>query len=1465
MKNALIVIALFGAAAAVYAGSTGTAQLQTITGSGAGTAFGDYVSDTTALNLPYRYFIEVPPNLARLNVDIFDPDIGLGAAAEAAAGRDRDRNGFDTTATYSLIGPDGVARPTLFTTGNATTPAASDNAWTAFFSSTGDTVRDNFTAAAYTNNDGTLNWSTNWTETNDDNNAGTGLILVTAGQLRIRDDGNATNSAVTRQANLSAWTTATLSFDFSTQNVEAADQVAVQVSNNGGGSWTTLETFTGAFAASTRSYNISAYIAANTAVRFLSVGAGYTGTDSFLVDNVQIKDSVIRPGHWEVRVDESDASTTGDDINAFGLRANDGDATAAGTELPIYADSFLALGINPPNAGTSSRAYTFYPYVTSGCACAHNDFDFDSNSGNVGSMLYTSRSGAFSTTFATAALSTNDVWVRDNITGWTSDSLSQDYGLWQLNATINSYLVAGTPNGNYTALWDSNFSAAANPPTANPQANAFRIYLANDGGTAPVKPYLEQQLTQRGNTVPAVGSPTRYTVTVRMTNPTAQAITFSATHLVTTNVPGGAAVYGGNAQVGQGAIVAQPAVGGSGNITWNPGTLAAGAVSILSYDVTVTPASAGQRVPVTATPASGNGSRATYVDETGNTTQARALFTFGPLCELAMTQGLLTESLLSSFDVSVRGGATLITWNTSSEAGTVGFNLYRFDGPSGTLTPVNSSLLIANPGAPQGGRYRFVDSANTAAAPSYVLEEITAKGTALRYGPFAATLTTDGEPLPQRQFEREARGPAKAEAATSARLAVSSLSVPPAVATTAAKGTIDAVMIGVRQTGLVRVASSELASTLGMQQQAVEASIKSGRIDITDRGSDIAWIPAPDNSAVYFFGDGPDTSYARDRVYRLSLAKGVMMSFVNATPAPPQATSFNATADAEVDSFAATILPVDPDSDYWFWDFVVSGDATDGKKSFAIDVPAVASTNNATLQVRLQGAIANQAHHARVTLNGTSLGDVSLNSLDSKPVDLAIPAGLLLDGANTVVVEGVLDPNVPYDVFYIDGFAIRYSRAARASGGRLAMPAKPGSVVTATLNSGAFALDVTRRQQPALLIGGGTSFVVPPGVQSLFFSDLSGIAAPSLLRGSTVASLADRKNRADYVVIAPAAVRSGADALAQLRERAGLTTFVANLNDIYDEFSGGNPTPYAIRDFLSATRGWSKAPRYVVLAGGGSLDYRGLTVSPGLLPPLMARTSNGLFAADSRFVDFDGDGLPDLALGRIPVATNAELLAYVAKLDASARTGNGNVVFGADAQDRGADFKRASAIAEAPLAGLPATRVYVDDAGAEAARSSLLASWRGGTPFVSWMGHGGVDRISNLSLLTSADASSLGSTTGQLPLFVAMTCSINRFELGDVDSLGAALTRASGAGALAVWSASGLSVYSDATQLEQTFTALAAKTPNSRIGDLIVQSLQANRSIGETGKVYLLLGDPAIQLTLPAATTPQGKAPKGRE
>ena len=83
-----------------------------------------------------------------------------------------------------------------------------------------------------------------------------------------------------------------------------------------------------------------------------------------------------------------------------------------------------------------------------------------------------------------------------------------------------------------------------------------------------------------------------------------------------------------------------------------------------------------------------------------------------------------------------------------------------------------------------------------------------------------------------------------------------------------------------------------------------------------------------------------------------------------------------------------------------------------------------------------------------------------------------------------------------------------------------------------------------------------------------------------------------------------------------------------------------------------------------------------------------------------------------------------------------------------------------------------------------------------------------------------------------------------------------------GAGALAVWSASGLSEHAKAQDIQRTFMRLASHG-NPRLGDLVVQSLAAHD--GDTSSVYLLLGDPAIRLDLPLEVRNDGNPSAGNE
>lgn len=1453
-------------------GSTGTTALYTPQGSLAGRSNGDYVSDMGAMNTSYKYFIEVPPGLERLVVEIFDADIGLGGLSEETAGRDRIRGvTYNTAAAYSLFHPSGSTRTTSFTTGNLTAPAGSDNVWTTFFDSSGDDVRDNFGATAYTNNDGLVSWGSNWIEANDNNNAANGEIQITGGELRLGDNGSIGASAarIERQADLSAFTGAMFTFNLRTQDVEPDDQYRVEVSADGGTSWTTLETFTGAIAATTRSYDIRAHRATNTRIRFIQV-TGYTGTDFLFVDNVRIQDTRVTPGHWEMRV----AMGSGDDVNAIGIRAHDGTSGSGGIELNVYFDSNTQLGANPPVSGTTSRSYDVFPYITSGCTAYKNDFDYDSNRGAVGSLSFSSRSGSFTQSFSSGSLSADDIWLRGSLTGWTSDVNAVDYGIWTGDVSISSYLVGGAPSGNYTTFSMSNYQAAdpaVTAPTTNPTTNAFRVYLPTDAGAAPVKPYVEQLLRHdSGPNPPQIGQTSSVTVTVRVVNPTSRAITFSASNLVTANVPGSGAVHGGNAQVSQGSIVNQPAVGGTGNITWNPGPVATGATALLAYKVDITPTSSGQRIAATATPASGIGTRATFVDETGNTTQTRATYTFGPLCELAVTQGLLTQAVVSSFRTYGAGnGGVQVEWTTASEAGTAGFHLSRWDIGTRRFVKVHEGLLPGLIHAPQGGTYRFLDDgAAPGSSHTYLLEEVEVAGGRQRFGPFTASPAWE-RPEGFRAvetFEREPHAGLRLAVAEEIRQV-----------TEAARGTAaDGIHLTIRENGLYYLTSSQVATWLGTTLADAERTIGKGKLLLTRNGLPVAWYPDVDPGekaktahGLFFYGETVDSLYSRDTVYRLQQAGGgLTMQTVAATPASAvTGGAFTESRPYEVDSFPATAISPDPESDYWFWAFLVGGDPTFGHKTFILDAPALAP-GDGTLTVNLQGATDTHVtgeHRASVSLNGIALGELQWQGIAPQQGTFPVPTGLLQPTGNQVEVTATAGGGAPFSILYVDGFRLGYPRGFSAAGDTLAFTSggKPAVTVTGFSGQTIRLVDITDPLRPRWLTGAAVdadlagshraSFVPSPASQYLAAGP-GALRAPIAVRLWSAPDLLSTANRADLLIVVPAGFEAAAERLAALRRSQGLQVLVVSLDQVADSFGDGIATPQAIKTFLRFTsQGWATPPRYVVLIGEGSLDYRNLQgYGDCVMPPLMVQGEDGLFPSDNRFADTTGDGLPDVALGRIPVLTAAELNAYVDKILAYEASGEptwaANALMLADNQDGAADFSTDSdRIAALLPAGSVVDRIYLSSKPLTAARAELFQGIQNGASWVSYLGHGGLDRLSAGGLLTSADVAGL-TNGGRLPVVTAMTCMINRFAVPGVRSLGELLVKSPAGGAAAVWGPSGFSYHGEARQLAEVFYRLSSE-PTGRLGDSVLRSLREYGGLGGDIRMldaYNLLGDPSL-------------------
>ncbi|WP_109851888.1 C-type lectin domain-containing protein [Aquimarina sp. AU58] len=153
------------------------------------------------------------------------------------------------------------------------------------------TYRDEFGSVSYANNDGTLNWAGNWNEIEPfdfNNDPAGGFISVNSNRLRFSWIWTET---ISRTANLSGATSATLSFNWETSSLEAGEELAIRASSDGI-NFTTLTTFVGT-QSGFYSVDISAYISATTTIRFDNVGTNWSDSgDSVFIDNVQILTAV---------------------------------------------------------------------------------------------------------------------------------------------------------------------------------------------------------------------------------------------------------------------------------------------------------------------------------------------------------------------------------------------------------------------------------------------------------------------------------------------------------------------------------------------------------------------------------------------------------------------------------------------------------------------------------------------------------------------------------------------------------------------------------------------------------------------------------------------------------------------------------------------------------------------------------------------------------------------------------------------------------------------------------------------------------------------------------------------------------------------------------------------------------------------------------------------------------------------
>ncbi|MBW2218284.1 MAG: hypothetical protein JRF40_02150, partial [Deltaproteobacteria bacterium] len=409
---------------------------------------------------------------------------------------------------------------------------------------------------------------------------------------------------------------------------------------------------------------------------------------------------------------------------------------------------------------------------------------------------------------------------------------------------------------------------------------------------------------------------------------------------------------------------------------------------------------------------------------------------------------------------------------------------------------------------------------------------------------------------------------------------------------------------------------------------------------------------------------------------------------------------------------------------------------------------------------------------------------------------------------------------------------------------------------------------ITDPQHPVALSGivpedsGGGIYSInftPSGADTPYVAVASGGFAKAVsVKGCSRSWLKKRWNGADYIVIAPAELSDAADVLCEYRKQQGLETMVVELSDIIDEFNYGISSPEAIKDFLAYTYyKWRKAPEYIVLAGDGTYDYKNFTGNDdNLVPPLMINTPDGLFASDNKLADIEGnDGVPEMAVGRLPVLTSDEFLQYIEKVKAyESSTGlssPGPVMMLADNPDNGGNFSADSdAIASLLPSGFYAEKIYLGALSLDDARNKIIEGFQDGPALVNYFGHGALNRFAEEGMLTSEDVAILEGS-GKFPIVAAMTCVAGRFSLPGFDCLGEALVTAEDGGAVAVWSPTGFSMNSDARILDEELFKILFHQKEKVLGKAVLKAYKAYMEAGCESKlpaVYNLLGDPALRV-----------------
>ena len=665
----------------------------------------------------------------------------------------------------------------------------------------------------------------------------------------------------------------------------------------------------------------------------------------------------------------------------------------------------------------------------------------------------------------------------------------------------------------------------------------------------------------------------------------------------------------------------------------------------------------------------------------------------------------------------------------------------------------------------------------------------------------------------------------------------------------------------VNQTGMYRV-TYEMLRGAGLDLRNVNSS----RIALYNAGQEIPIYMKSKgkfDSGDYFefYGQALDTIYTDTNVYTLTVSRtrAARLPEVNV-----RAQSGSASPAFYLEKMTMNrqraYADYAPGLDPWY-DDELSAYASPVSRDFTFQVDNLAAGSAASMDLTVWGVTnwpASPDHHLLVSVNGVQVADAWFDGLVEEKLTINLPAGTLQEGDNTLQLTLAGDTGQPWDVVDLDSYTVTYGRAFQARDGQLAFTAAGAAFTVTNLPNPDVAVyslagNGVTRQGGAMVIQEGSGYSVTFAGDSTETAYL--VATGSAMRTpvfEAVRPQADFNQPAQYLIISHPQFIPGLSPLVEARQAQGLTVSVVDVNDVYAQFSYGVFDPQAIRDYIAYAK-QNLGVQYVLLVGGDTYDYRnylGLD-SVSFIPSLYVSTGPiaRFVPADPLYADVNNDNVPDLAIGRFPVRTNADLDLMIRKtLAYGAKDYTRTAVFVSDYAD-GVSFRRMS---DNIAATLPAdwlvSSLHLDYLGVSTARAQLLEAMNRGTSLVTFTGHINPTAWTNSSLFTNGTAAEL-TNAGRPFVAVQWGCWGNYYVHPSRIYLAQALLFSGDRGAAATMGATTLLHTNSIARLSVLLTPRVA-TPGMTVGQA-VQDAKAELALSHPELLEVLLGwtlmgDPAL-------------------